>query len=137
MNQSYLEDLKCRVLRNDSGEESYLEFNARCIRKFGPAAGTFLRQLVYWTGKRHNEEGWIYKTQPEMEEETGLSRRSQEKARKILRSTGVLEEVKRGIPRKLWYRVDLEALLGIMETPQAQLTPHTSAIGKAPSRYRT
>jgi hypothetical protein len=105
------------VIRNDSGEESYLEFDARRIRKFGPAAGTFLSQLVYWTSKGHDPDGWIYKTQSEMEEENGLSRRYQEKARRVLRKFDVLEEVKRGIPRKLWYRVDLEALLGIMETP--------------------
>jgi hypothetical protein len=43
MNQPYREQFKSRLLRNGSGEESYLEFNARCIRKFGPAAGTFLR----------------------------------------------------------------------------------------------
>jgi hypothetical protein len=57
MNQPYREQFKSRLLRNDSGEESYLEFNARCIRKFGPAAGTFLRQLVYWTGKQRDKEG--------------------------------------------------------------------------------
>jgi hypothetical protein len=121
MSQSYREKLKSRVIRNDSGEESYLEFNARCIRKFGPAAGTFLRQLVYWTGKEHDPEGWIYKTQSEMEDETGLSRTQQEKARKILRKAGVLEEVKKGIPCRLHYRVDLEALLGVMETPHSTM----------------
>ena len=117
MNQSYREKLKSRVLLDDSGEESYLKFYARCIRKFGPAVGTFLRQLVYWTGKEHDPEGWIYKTQSEMEEKTGLSPRHQEKARKVLRKYGVLEEDLGGLPRRLWYRVDLEALLSVMETP--------------------
>jgi hypothetical protein len=121
MSQSYREKLKSKVIRNDSGEEDYLGFNARCIRKFGPAAGTFLRQLVYWTGKEHDREGWIYKTQVEMEEETGLSRKQQEKARKILRTAGVLEEVKKGTPCRLWYRVDLEAMLGVMETPHSTM----------------
>jgi hypothetical protein len=121
MNQSYREKLKSKLIRNDSGEESYLEFGARCIRKFGPAAGTFLRQLVYWIGKKHDPEEWIYKTLSEMEEETGLSRKQQEKTRKILRTAGVLEEVKRGIPCRVWYRVDLEALLGVMETPYSTM----------------
>jgi hypothetical protein len=47
MNQSYREVLKRRLVCNDAGEVDYLTFDARCIRKFGPAAGTFLRQLVY------------------------------------------------------------------------------------------
>jgi hypothetical protein len=121
MSQSNREKLKSKVIRNDSGEESYLEFNAKGIRKFGPAAGTFLRQLIYWTGKEHDLEGWIYKTQTEMEQETGLSRKQQEKARKILRNAGVLEEVKKRTPRRLHYRVDLEALLGVMETPHSTM----------------
>ena len=105
----------------DAGAESYFAFEVRCVRKFGPAAGIFLRQLVYWTGRGHDPEGWIYKTQAEMEEETGLSRHWQRKARKILGSQGAIEERKRGIPRKLWYRVDLGALLGIMETPHSTM----------------
>src|SRR5687767_10003525 len=100
MNQSYREVLKRRLVSNDAGELDYLKFDARCIRKFGPAAGTFLRQLIYWVGKEHHQEGWIYKTQREMEEETGLSRYFQEKARKILVSQGVLKERKKGVPRK-------------------------------------
>jgi hypothetical protein len=77
--------------------------------------------LVYWTGKEHDSEGWIYKTQSEMEKETGLSRYWQRKARKILRSHGVKKEDLRGIPGKLWYWVDLEALSRFMETPYSTL----------------
>ena len=121
MNQSNRDVLKRRLLRDNSGDESYLKFDARCIRKFGPAAGTFLRQLIYWTGKEHDREGWIYKTQSEMEEETGLSRWHQVKARKILCTSGVVEEVKRGVPCRLWYRIDLEALLVVMETPHSTM----------------
>jgi hypothetical protein len=121
VNQSYREELKRRLIRNDAGEVDYLTFDARCIRTFGPAAGTFLRQLVYWVGKEHDQEGWIYKTQVEMEQETGLSRRHQEKARNILLSQGVLKERKKGTPRMLWYWVDLEALLDMMETPHSTL----------------
>jgi hypothetical protein len=121
MSQLYREGLKRRLICNDSGVEDFLTFEARCVRKFGPAAGIFLRQLVYWVGKEHNQEGWIYKTQREMEDETGLSRRHQENARNILISQGVLEERKKGLPRKLWYWVDLEALLDMMNTPHSTL----------------
>ena len=115
------DDLKRLLIRNESGEAGYLNFENRCVRKFGPAAGQFIRQLVYWVGKEHDSEGWIYKTEDEMEEETGLSRYWQRKARKILRSHGVIEEDLRGLPRRLWYLVDLEALLRILETPHSTL----------------
>lgn len=121
MNQSYREVLKGGLIRNDAGEEDYLGFQNRCVRKFGPAAGIFVRQLVYWTGKQHDPNGWIYKSQAEMEQETGLSRRHQEKARDILLSHGVIEVELGGLPRRLWYRVDLEALLDIMRTPYSTL----------------
>jgi hypothetical protein len=121
MNQPYREELKLLLIRNEAGQEDYLNFQTRCVRKFGPPAGIFLRQLVYWTGKEHDPEGWIYKTQSEMETETGLSRKHQEKARKILRSLGVIDERKKGVPRRLWYRVDLEALRRIMETPHSTM----------------
>jgi hypothetical protein len=115
------EELKRILIQNDNGEEDYLDFQNRCVRKFGPAAGIFVRQVVYWVGKEHDREGWIYKTQPEMEEETGLSRHQQEKARGILVSKGILKERKKGVPRKLWYWVDLEALLDVMKTPYSTL----------------
>jgi len=121
MNQLYREQLKRRLIRNEAGEEDYLDFQNRCVRKFGPAAGICVRQLVYWTCKQHDPEGWIYKTQREMENETGLSRHHQEKARGILVSKGVLKERKKGVPRRLWYWVDLEALLNVMETPYSTL----------------
>jgi hypothetical protein len=121
MSHPYRDELKGRLTRNEAGAEDYLGCESRCVHKFGPAAGICLRQFVYWTGKEHNEEGWIYKTQSEMEQETGLTRRQQEKARKILREYGVLEEDKRGVPRKLWYRVDLEALSRVMESPHSTM----------------
>jgi hypothetical protein len=121
MNQLYREKQKRSLIRNEAGEEDYLGFQNRCVRKFGPAAGIFIRQLVYWAGKEHDSEGWIYKTQSEMTDETGLSRRHQEHARKVLRSQGVIKEDKRGIPRRLWYWIDFSALVRIMEDPHSTM----------------
>jgi len=70
----------------------------------------FMCNLLRWTGKQRDPEGWIYKTQAEIEEETGLSRREQETARKTLKALGFLEEKYKGIPRKLYYRLNLEAI---------------------------
>jgi len=109
---------KREVVRDpETGAEDYFTFQARCVRKFGPAAGIYLRQLVFWTGKRSIDPDWIYKTEEEMEAETGLRRRGQRKARKVLGSCGVLQERYRGLPRKLWYRVDLVKLAELLEEP--------------------
>ena len=75
----------------------------------GVTAALFLSQMVYWTN-RSDDDGWVYKTQEEWEEETGLTRYEQEGARKKLRALGVLLENKKGIPARLFYKVDNDAL---------------------------
>ncbi len=84
------------------------------VREFGPHGGLFMSQLLFWDGKGHDPDGWIYKTEKEMKRETGLTRSAQRKARKVLVGKGVLEEDHRGLPRRLYYRADLLALMGIL-----------------------
>jgi len=102
------QDLKERIM--ESASDDYFELQARCVKGLGPAAGIFARQLLFWEGKGHDAKGWIYKTEEEMEQETGLTRWAQRKARKVLVRKGVLEEVRRGLPCRLHYRVDLMTL---------------------------
>src|SRR5919202_3667459 len=84
------------------------------IQAFGPAAGVFMCQLFFWTGKGWDPEGWIYKTEHEWKWETGLSRDQQRKARKILKAKGVLEETKKGLPCKLYFRIRFERLAEVV-----------------------
>lgn len=76
-------------------------------------AGLFLSQAIYWTGKG-SEEGWFYKTREEWQNELGMSRKEQENARKKLKDQGVLEEQLRGLPARLYYRVNFDRLIEIM-----------------------
>jgi hypothetical protein len=103
------------------------------VKEFGPHAGLFMSQLLFWDGKGHDPNGWIYKTEKEMEQETGLTRSSQRKARKILVGKGVLEEDKRGLPRRLHYRADLRALMAILngEVSTGQKAHHVSEEGSS------
>jgi hypothetical protein len=73
-------------------------------------AAIFICQFVYWTGKQRDPDGWIYKKQVEIEEETGLSRREQETARKKLKTLGLISEKFSDLPRRLYYRVNLEQM---------------------------
>jgi len=82
----------------------------------GVTAGVLLSQLFYWIDKQKDPDGWIYKTQAEFTEETGLTRYEQEHARKQLRGLGVLREKKKGIPAKLHYEIDLEALTSLLDS---------------------
>lgn len=74
----------------------------------GITGALLLSQIVYWQNRMEGQ--WFYKTQADLEEETGLTRYEQEGARKKLVSCGVLKEEKRGIPAKLYFRVNQERL---------------------------
>ena len=69
-----------------------------------------LCQLLYWQGKQSNREGWIYKTRDEIHEETGLSRTEQERARKELKRRGFIEEQLKGIPAKVHFKINIDAI---------------------------
>jgi hypothetical protein len=75
-----------------------------------------LSQAIYWS--RRTQDGWFYKTQSEWEEETFLTRREQEAARKYLRSQPFWQEEKRELPAKLYFRVDFQALLKALAPPK-------------------
>jgi hypothetical protein len=72
-------------------------------------AALMLSQAVYWS-KRTSDDGWFWKTQEEWEDETGMSRREQESARRALRKTSFWREDRRGVPCRLFFQVDLDAL---------------------------
>lgn len=69
-----------------------------------------LSQLVYWTSRTKDSEGWIFKTHHEWTLETGLTRREQDTARHTLKSLGFISEKKEGVPRRVFFRVERENL---------------------------
>lgn len=69
-----------------------------------------LSQLVYWTSRTKNADGWVYKTQTEWTQETGLTRTEQENARKKLLELSFIKEKKQGVPCRVFFRVERENL---------------------------
>lgn len=72
----------------------------------------FLEHLAFWCEPSINKadpDGWVYKTSTEWEG-MFLSRRDVERARRHLKSIGILYEEKRGVPPVLWYKIDYEEL---------------------------
>ncbi|ARS53517.1 hypothetical protein [Kushneria konosiri] len=79
----------------------------------------FLSQAFYWSknSKTKTRNGWFYKNQrgeDSWESETGLTPKQQANARKSLVEIGVLEEERRDVPAKIWYRVNCERLLELL-----------------------
>ena len=90
---------------------SPISFYAKLTNITGSTLATlFLCQFYYWTGKQKDRDGWIYKTQAEIQDETGLKRREQEQARKQLKKLGFMQERYKGIPRRLEFRVCFDAI---------------------------
>lgn len=76
----------------------------------GINGAVMLSQLVYWADKSKDPKGWIYKTGKEWTEETGLTRREQDTARKNLRELGFIDEHKHGVPCKVHFKVNQHVL---------------------------
>lgn len=75
-----------------------------------PTTAIFLSQLLYWSGKESpHQEGWMYKTQAEFYDETGLTRYNIETARKKLE--GVVMYKRKGVPAKSYYKINWDVLI--------------------------
>lgn len=81
----------------------------RRVLGLSASAAQFLSQAVYWTER--TGDGWFYKTETEWEEEIGLSSKEVRTARKNLAGMHLLEEVRKGVPAKMHFRVDTDLLL--------------------------
>jgi len=73
-------------------------------------------QLYYWSDKTKNEDGWVYKTQQEIFDETGLERREQETARRIGMKLGILESKGMGHPCIVHFRINIEKMAELIDT---------------------
>jgi hypothetical protein len=94
----------------------------------GATAALLLSQFWFWTNtptvKGRTGNGWFWKSQKEITEETGLTRRETETARRKLTALGVLQEDLRGVPATLHFRLDKERLFSLLwEHLQRQAPP--------------
>lgn len=97
--------------------ERALRFQTIAVRRLGPQAGIFARQLLFWDGRGVDPDGWTYKSINEFQDETGLSRRQQGRARKVLGGKGLMDELKKVGPDGRWrlfYRLNLPAIMDLL-----------------------
>jgi len=92
----------------------------------GVKQAIFVSQLLYWTDKGSRADGFIWKTQEEWTDETGLSAGEQRTARKHLVEQGILIERLQDIPARLYYKLNLDTLQARMEEyyEQDMTIPH-------------
>ncbi|MDD2302161.1 MAG: conserved phage C-terminal domain-containing protein [Eubacteriales bacterium] len=74
-------------------------------------ASLLLCYLIGWCGNQADKkEGWMCQSNSDISEQTGLTRKEQQSARKALKKLGVIEEQLRGIPRTTYYRLKIDTL---------------------------
>jgi hypothetical protein len=90
----------------------------------GALAGLLLSQFWYYSNLPTSQarDGWFYMTMSEIEAETGMTRTEQETARRRLRTLGLLEEDKRGIPPTLHFRLDAARMWMLLSEYSARQT---------------
>lgn len=84
----------------------------RCLAELAGSvnAGLMLSQALYWSKRTKAADGWFWKTAEEWQEETYLTRTEQATARKQLKRLACWQEELRGVPAKLFYRIDFDEL---------------------------
>ena len=87
----------------------------KLIHAIGAKGAILVAQLFYWSGKQQADDGWIYKTQLDLENETGLSRHEQNKCVEYLKKKNVLQTRYERLDHRLCYRINRGALDEIME----------------------
>lgn len=72
----------------------------------------FLSYIYFWQNHAYEEaEGWIYKTAEAITKDTGLNKREQKLARQRLLYRGLMDEKRKGLPAKMYYKVNVNKLI--------------------------
>lgn len=105
---------------------------ARVLGDIG--AALFLQQIIFWSDKGSRQDGWIYKTDKEIEDETTLTRRMCVRIRKLLRERNFLlvkvMQTPKGIPTN-HYKVNARRVLKcIMDVHQMSISSTESTSEK-------
>lgn len=88
-----------------------IAYHRALVPLVGSVAGAvMLSQAIYWQGRTKEADGWWWHTQEDWAEETGLGRHEQDTVRRELRRRSWWEEDRRGVPARMHYRLNLDAL---------------------------
>lgn len=82
----------------------------KIARVFGIEAAIFICQLLYWDGKGDRDDGYIYKTAIQIEEETGILERTQRRLKAKLEVDEILESFYDRNKHRKYYRINKDNL---------------------------
>ncbi len=101
-------------------------------------AGLLLSQLWYWSKHLPDQRGgWFFKTMDDIEAETALTRSEQMTARKKLVELGVLQEERRGLPARMWFRIDVAAIARLLTDSENKIAGNRKLdVGKSKTGVR-
>lgn len=95
--------MRAQVLRELGRPVAFYPGLARVL---GIEETIFFVQLMYWSERTDNSEGWVYKTAQEWEHELALSYRQQMRVRDRLKELCILLEKNDRIKHRLYFRID-------------------------------
>jgi hypothetical protein len=102
----------------------------------GATTGLFLSQLLFLSDKGANPAGWVYKSEAEMGQETGLTKREQQTARRKLLSLGIIVIMRGGWKNTYHFKVIWEKLYQVIagiQRPQNVSTGKTERLQNVPT----
>jgi hypothetical protein len=97
----------------------------------GATTGLFLSQLLFLSDKGANIEGWVYKSEAEMGQETGLTKREQQTARRKLLALGVIAIMRGGWKNTYHFKVLWEKLYQVIAGIQRPQNSATEKVERA------
>jgi hypothetical protein len=125
-NQAISYEQAIDIIRAMSGQQSVISCQRAFLHLVGgdyPAA-VLLSQLVFWTGRGADPDGFIWKTYEDLEDEIGLTKYQAMRARNVLEKMQILEtKVKKafGSPT-VHYKVLQDKLLKLMVSSVSSLS---------------
>jgi hypothetical protein len=105
----------------------------------GATVGLFLSQLLFLSDKGANPDGWVYKSEAEMTQETNLSKREQQTARRKLLALGVIAIMRGGWKNTYHFKVIWEKLYQMIagiQRPQNVPTEPIQNVGTEPAQWQ-
>jgi hypothetical protein len=102
----------------------------------GVTIGLFLSQLLFLSDKGANPEGWVYKSEAEMGQETGLTKREQQTARRKLLALGVIAIMRGGWKNTYHFKILWEKLYQVItgsQRPQNVATEESERAQNVPT----
>ena len=97
-------------------EAGYTMVNHDMVKKLDLGAAYWLCEIISWMRylkkkKRVDEDGWFYYTQEHLEKKIGISSQRQNRIIKKLKSTGIIDVKRKGLPPRNYFKINYEKLV--------------------------